>query len=84
MSNKIFVGKVFLLITGASQGIGKTIAQTLSPLLENDSHVLLLARNINNLMKIADQLPKHVSVHFESIDLSKATASELKGKYFVN
>ena len=82
MTTKIFSGKVFLLVTGASQGIGSKIAEVLGSSLENDSQVLLFARNAENLKETANTLPKHVTVNFESVDLSKATANELKGNFF--
>lgn len=75
----MFSGKVFLLVTGASQGIGKKIAEVLGSSLDNGSQVLLLARNAGNLKETASKLPKNVSVNFESVDLSSATAVQLKG-----
>ncbi|OXU19990.1 hypothetical protein TSAR_001740 [Trichomalopsis sarcophagae] len=78
MTDKIFSGKVFLLVTGASQGIGRKIAEILGSSLEQGSQVLLLARNTENLKGTADKLPKHITVKYESVDLSKATADELK------
>lgn len=83
MTNKLFSGKVFLLVTGASQGIGKKIAEILGSSLDNGSRVLLLARNAENLRETANLLPKQVDVNFESVDLSKATATELKGNFYV-
>lgn len=79
MSSKIFSGKVFLLVTGASQGIGSKIAEILGSSLEKNSQILLLARNADNLKETANKLPKNLTVNFESIDLSKATAKELEG-----
>lgn len=81
MTDKIFSGKVFLLVTGASQGIGKKIAEILGSSLEQGSQVLLLARNAENLRGTAEKLPKHIAVNYESVDLSIATADELKGNY---
>ncbi|XP_046480483.1 sepiapterin reductase-like [Neodiprion pinetum] len=78
MSAAYLSGKVFLLITGASQGIGRQIAQSFAPLLGNDSLVLLIARNARGLQETADKLPRGLSVHTASVDLSTATAHELK------
>ncbi|XP_011495733.1 PREDICTED: sepiapterin reductase [Ceratosolen solmsi marchali] len=78
MTSKMFSGKVFLLVTGASQGIGRKIAEIFASTLEIDSQVLLLARNLENLKEISNQLSKHLTVNVESVDLSKATAKELK------
>ncbi|KAJ8687436.1 hypothetical protein QAD02_023230 [Eretmocerus hayati] len=79
MSEKIFSGKTFLLVTGASQGIGRKIAEVLGSSLDSGSKVLLLARNDENLKETANKLPKTVSVDCGSVDLSKATANDLKG-----
>ncbi|KAK0176095.1 hypothetical protein PV328_000263 [Microctonus aethiopoides] len=79
MAVEILTGKVFLLITGASQGIGQQIAITFSKLLEKDSRILLLARNENGLRETAGKIPSHVSVECVNVDLSVATADELTG-----
>lgn len=71
-------GKAFLLITGASKGIGKEIAEKFAPLLGAGSHVLLLARDINGLKETAQKLPTHLVVNYESIDLSTAVSQKLK------
>lgn len=76
---EIFAGKVFLLVTGASRGIGKNIARILGSLFKNESHILLLARNTENLKKTADELPKGLVTSFSSVDFSKATTEELQG-----
>ena len=81
--SKIFSGKVFLLVTGASQGIGRGIAEILGSTLESGSQVLLLARNNENLKETANLLPKHVNVNFKSVNLCSTTANELEG-IFVN
>lgn len=78
MSLPILSGKVFLLITGASQGIGRQIAKSFTPLLGSESLVLLLARNANGLRETVDKLPKGLKVQTESVDLSTATAEKLK------
>ncbi|XP_046742674.1 sepiapterin reductase-like isoform X2 [Diprion similis] len=78
MSVPLLSGKVFLLVTGASQGIGKQITESFATLLGNGSVVLLIARNKNALKETAQKLPKSLSVHTASMDLSVATADELK------
>ncbi|KAL7298256.1 hypothetical protein TKK_0009242 [Trichogramma kaykai] len=78
MAGKIFSGKVFLLVTGASQGIGQKIAEVLSSNLDNGSQVLLLARNAEKLKETSNKLPKNLSVKYESVDLSVAKADQLK------
>ncbi|XP_046742676.1 sepiapterin reductase-like [Diprion similis] len=78
MSSSFLSGKVFLLVTGASQGIGRQIAQSFAPLLGDDSSVLLIARNAGGLQETVNKLPRGLSVHTASIDLSTATAHKLK------
>lgn len=82
MSVEALSGKVFLLITGASRGIGRQIAITFGSLLEEGSRILLLARNKDALQEVAKNIPSKVNVCriFKSIDLSKSTDTELKGK----
>ncbi|XP_076643468.1 sepiapterin reductase [Halictus rubicundus] len=70
-------GKVFLLITGASRGIGKQIAISFGSALEKGSHVLLLATNLNALKETANNISSNVTVDTFSVDLSKATNDEL-------
>ncbi|KAK0167474.1 hypothetical protein PV327_004869 [Microctonus hyperodae] len=77
MTVEILTGKVFLLITGASQGIGQQIAITFSKLLEEGSRILLLARNENGLKETAGKIPSHIGVDCVNVDLSVATADEL-------
>lgn len=79
MTAKVLSGKVFLLVTGASQGIGRQIAITFSEQLEKNSRILLLARNEDGLKATAEQIVKHVSVEYVSVDLSIATADQLTG-----
>nr|XP_012226555.1 PREDICTED: sepiapterin reductase [Linepithema humile] len=79
MSIEALSGKVFLLITGASRGIGRQIATTFGSLLQEGSHILLLARNINSLQEIAKNIPSKVTVHTVSMDLSKASKSDFEG-----
>ncbi|XP_033338650.1 sepiapterin reductase [Megalopta genalis] len=79
MTIKALSGKVFLVITGASRGIGRHIAILFGSVLEKDSHVLLLATNLTALKDTAKNIPSHVSVDTVSVDLSKATKDELHG-----
>ncbi|XP_070157351.1 sepiapterin reductase [Polyergus mexicanus] len=72
MSIEALSGKVFLVITGASRGIGRQIAITFGSLLQEDSHILLLARNLNDLKEVAKNIPSKVTVHTVSIDLGEA------------
>lgn len=62
MSEKVYLGKVFLLITGASQGIGEQFAETFGSQLDNGSHVFLVARNSENLKNTAKKLPENIYV----------------------
>lgn len=78
MSIPALSGKACLLITGASQGIGKQIAITFASLLEKGSHVLLLARNLKALQETAAKLPSHLVIDCNSIDLSVATKDNLQ------
>lgn len=47
------------LVTGASAGLGKAVAQTL---LENGAQVQLVARNENKLQEFADQWPQQATL----------------------
>ncbi|XP_011860253.1 PREDICTED: sepiapterin reductase [Vollenhovia emeryi] len=75
-------GKVFLLVTGASRGIGRQIAITFGSLLEEGSRALLLARNKDALQEVASNIPSKVKVHTVSTDLSKST--DVKFKEFIS
>ncbi|XP_076163607.1 sepiapterin reductase [Ptiloglossa arizonensis] len=77
MSIKALSGKVFMLITGASRGIGRQLAILLGSILEDGSCVLLLAKNINALQETAKMIPTNISVVTTSVDLSKASKDEL-------
>ncbi|XP_012270849.1 sepiapterin reductase [Orussus abietinus] len=72
-------GKTFLLVTGASQGIGRQIAQTFGSFLGNDSHVVLFARNVDGLKETASKLPSHVKSNCYSVDMSTATSEQFEG-----
>lgn len=77
----ILSGKVYLVITGASRGIGAEIAQQFSRLLAQGSRILLLARDAEKLKKNAEKMPKHIAVDCESVDLAVATKEELRGNF---
>lgn len=81
MSVEALSGKTFMIITGASRGIGRQIAITFGSLLQKGSHILLLARDINALREVAKNIPSTVSVDTVSIDLAKSTKDDLEGKY---
>uniref|UniRef100_A0A0C9PT42 Spr_0 protein n=1 Tax=Fopius arisanus TaxID=64838 RepID=A0A0C9PT42_9HYME len=77
MAVELLSGKVFLVITGASQGIGREIAVKFSKLLKPTSTVLLLARGETGLKETAVMVSDQVSVRFQSVDLSIADAAQL-------
>ncbi|XP_076618615.1 sepiapterin reductase [Colletes latitarsis] len=76
MSIKVLSGKVFLLITGASRGIGRQIAISFGSMLEEGSHVVLLATNLNALKETAKNIATNVSIDTVNVDLSKPTKDE--------
>ncbi|XP_011171986.1 sepiapterin reductase isoform X1 [Solenopsis invicta] len=78
MSVEVLSGKVFLLVTGASRGIGRQIAITFGSLLEEGSRILLLARNKNALQEVAKSILSKAKVCTISTDLSKTTLTEFK------
>ncbi|KAL6261048.1 hypothetical protein P5V15_008574 [Pogonomyrmex californicus] len=78
MSTEGFSGKVFLLITGASRGIGRQIAITFGSLLEEGSHMLLLARDKNALEEVAKIIPPKIKICIINADLSKATKTDFE------
>lgn len=80
MSLEALSGKVFLVITGASRGIGRQIAITFGSLLQEGSHILLLARNLNGLQEVAKNLPSKVTVHTVSMDLGNATKTDFESE----
>lgn len=79
----------FALITGASKGIGKALAQQLA-LQKNN--LLLVARSENVLQQLAEELASKndIIVHFLAIDLANKNAAEkvhnwcLQNNYQVN
>lgn len=66
--------KTYALITGASKGIGKSMAYNLA---ERNYNLLLVARSEDELSVIKDDLCKQYSINVEilSIDLSEAGAA---------
>lgn len=72
--------KTFCLITGASRGIGKTIAAELSKKLAAESLVVLVARNQQGLEDTVARLKEscpNVTVVPVSIDLSQCDFNSL-------
>jgi short-subunit dehydrogenase len=65
----------YALITGASKGIGKSIALLLA---KAGYHLLLVARSATDLEELSLQIQKehHVKVSFLAIDLSSSIATE--------
>ncbi|MEN8764556.1 MAG: SDR family NAD(P)-dependent oxidoreductase [Wenyingzhuangia sp.] len=63
------------LITGASSGIGKELAYIHA---KNNGNLVLVARNLDNLKKIKDDLKSRfkISIHIISKDLTKADAPQ--------
>ncbi|KAH0554613.1 sepiapterin reductase-like [Cotesia glomerata] len=72
------VGKLFILITGASKGIGRGLAITFSQVASSHSHFLLIARNETGLRETASLMSNHVNVDYVSMDLSLAQADQLE------
>lgn len=81
MSVEALSGKIFLLVTGASRGIGRQIAITFGSLLQEGSHILLLARDLDALREVAKNIPSKITVDTVSMNLSQSTKAELEGKY---
>ncbi|XP_074110981.1 sepiapterin reductase-like [Cotesia typhae] len=72
------VGKLFILITGASKGIGRQFAITFSRVADRGSHFLLIARNETGLQETVSQMSNRVNVDYVSLDLSLAQADQLE------
>ncbi|XP_075158170.1 sepiapterin reductase [Haematobia irritans] len=71
--------KTFFLITGASRGIGKTMAISVAAKLKSGSVIVLLARNLEALQKTKSEIESKrsdVTVQAISIDLSTAKAEQ--------
>lgn len=78
LTNVDLSGATYVLLTGASQGIGRAIAVELSKHVGPNSLMLLLARNKDELAKTAALCKQeNVQIIFESLDLSKAAAGEM-------
>lgn len=80
MSVEALSGKVFLVVTGASRGIGRQVAITFGSLLQEGSRILLLARKLNALEEVAKSIPSKVAVNVISMDLGKATKTDFEGE----
>ncbi|XP_037928867.1 sepiapterin reductase-like [Teleopsis dalmanni] len=73
--------KTYFLITGASRGIGQTMAIQIAAKLKAGSVVVLLARSVDGLNKTKlaiEALKKDLKVCIFSIDLTKAKESEFE------
>lgn len=72
-------GATYVILSGASQGIGRAIAVEVSKHLGPNSLMLLLARNKEALAKSASLCEsENVKVLHESVDLSVATNSQMR------
>jgi sepiapterin reductase len=74
MSGSPFKGKSLCVITGASRGYGKCIAEMFVTRLVPGSHLLLLARNTELLVQVTAQLcslNKEVQVTWSEFDQAK-------------
>lgn len=72
-SSGIFSKKSFVVITGASQGIGRTLAVELSRRLGDDSTISLVARSEKGLIDVKNliiEANKNVSVKVYPLDLT--------------
>lgn len=73
--------KIFFVITGASRGIGKTMAIECAKKFKNESVIVLLARNANGLSDTKAQILKAnptLLVYTISIDLGNASVDDLR------
>lgn len=75
--------KRLIIITGASRGIGRAIATELNRFHNSDSHFLLLARDVEKLTQVRDQIERESSsrntVKTVSVDFSTENSVE---RYF--
>lgn len=85
-----FSKKTLVIVTGASQGIGKTIAIEISKCLVANSKIILIARSESGLSTTKElifNVNKEVIVETITLDLTKPTLEEcsniLKGGYDV-
>lgn len=79
-----FSKKNLVIITGASQGIGQTIAVELSKCLGNDSVVVLIARSRDGLETTKNLMLKNndkIVVNVQCLNLAKPTLTELEGLF---
>lgn len=74
----------YALITGASSGIGKAVAQYLA---KENYHLILIARNLKKLEKTKNELAKinhQIDIQIHSIDLSNLEESYRKVTNIIN
>ncbi|XP_064647685.1 sepiapterin reductase-like [Lineus longissimus] len=74
----IFDRKTFLLVTGASRGLGRSLAVNLAKKLGKQSFILLLARNKDGLEETKTQILKNVpdlelTISLQPVDLSQCS-----------
>lgn len=75
MTSIDFVKKALVVVTGASRGIGRTIALEISRNLNQNSIIILLARSSNDLEQTKTlilEIDKSLNVITETVDLSSA------------
>ena len=76
MSGSLFKAKSLCVVTGASRGYGKCIAEMFATRLVSGSHLLLLARNTEHLTQVAGNLHalnKEVKATWSELDMSNLT-----------
>ncbi|XP_056634227.1 sepiapterin reductase [Diorhabda sublineata] len=79
MNSIDFTSKAIVFITGASRGIGRTIAIEISRKLEQNSILILLARSKSGLEETKTQIAevdKSITVETIAVDLSKPDINE--------
>lgn len=82
MSNAIDLAKkTFFVISGASRGIGRTMAIECASKMSSGSCIVLLARSPSGLEETKAQIlaknPMNVTVHWFAVDLARPTAAEI-------
>lgn len=74
--------RCFCVISGASRGIGRTFAVELAKKFQAGSHLVLLARNAEQLKAVQEEIEGatggRVKVTAEAVDLEKCTESQLQ------
>lgn len=77
--------KTFLLITGASRGIGRTMALRLAEKLVDGSIIVLLARNDNTLAGVKSDIDKATKNRYQvkthALDLTFASVNDIENVF---